>query len=262
MFTLGSRTLHSRLLMGSALYPSIAVLSEAIKISGTQVITVSLKHEHLNNHQGQAFWECIKALNCWVLPNTAGCTNAIDAIEIAEMAREIFQTDWIKLEVVCPNGWLQPDPVELVKAATELIKRGFMVFPFCTEELALCEALYEGGCRILMPWGAPIGSGKGLLNPSQLKALRERFNDATLIIDAGIGHPGHALQAMQLGYDAVLINSAIAKAIDPVIMAKAFSLAVESGRLSIKAGPIPESDTAIASTNLTQTLFGGCLIHD
>lgn len=257
MWKLGGKLCRSRLMVGSAMYPSLAIMAKAINISQTQVVTVSLKHEHIDKQQGQAFWEHIKALDCWVLPNTAGCESADEAIEIAEMAREIFQTDWIKLEVVCPHLWLQPNPFELVKAASELVKRGFVVFPFCTDDLAVCEALFENGCQILMPWGAPIGSGKGLLNPFQLSALRQHFKDATLIVDAGIGHPLHALMAMQLGYDGVLVNSAIAKAIDPILMAKAFALAVDSGHLSYQAGPMPESETAIASTALTHTLFGG-----
>lgn len=257
MWNLGDSLLESRLMVGSAMYPSLAIMHEVIKVSKTQVITVSLKHENIINHKGNGFWECIQDFNCHILPNTAGCVSANEAIEVAEIAREIFETDWVKLEVVCPNLWLQPNPFELVKAASELVKRGFIVLPFCTEDLALCEALCEVGCQILMPWGAPIGSGKGLLNRFQLRALRQYFADITLIIDAGIGNPEHALAAMQLGYDAVLVNSAIAKAVDPVMMAKAFALAVESGRLCYQAGPMPQSETAIASTALTQTLFGG-----
>ncbi len=256
MWELASRHCHSRLILGTAQYPSLAILTEAIKASKTQIITVSLKHENISTHHENGFWKALQALNCWVLPNTAGCSTAEEAIEVAELSREIFQTDWIKLEVICAELLLQPNPFELIKAVPKLIARGFEVFPFCTDDLALCQALYESGCQILMPWAAPIGSGKGILNPFQLKALRRNLPKATLIIDAGIGSPQHALMAMELGIDGVLVNSAIAKALDPVMMATAFAMAVDSGRLSYQAGVMPTSDVAIASTVLSDTLFG------
>ncbi|MCS5712604.1 thiazole synthase [Candidatus Berkiella aquae] len=256
MWNLAGHECHSRLLVGTAQYPTLAILEQAIMASGTQVITVGLKHEDLNQSQGQSFWKRIQALNCKILPNTAGCMSHVEAIEVAKISQELFETNWVKLEVVSPQLHLQPNPFELVKAAETLNKLGFHVFPFCTDDLVLCKALYDSGCQIVMPWGSPIGSGKGLLNIFQLKALRQLLPKATLIIDAGIGSPQHALSAMQLGYDGVLINSAIAKALDPVMMARAFALAIESGRLSYQAGVMPESDYAIASTSLTQTLFG------
>lgn len=256
MWELAKRVCQSRLLVGTALYPSLDILRSAIKASKAQVITVSLKHENTHVEQSQPFLSALQSLDCWVLPNTAGCMSADEAIEIAEMSREIFQTNWIKVEVVCPQLLLQPNPFELVKVVPELIRRGFEVFPFCTDDLALCQHLYDSGCEILMPWAAPIGSGKGILNAFQLKSLRRNLPNATLIVDAGIGSPQHALMAMQLGCDGVLVNSAIAKALDPIMMAKAFALAVESGRLSFKAGVMPECDTAISSTLLADTLYG------
>ncbi len=256
MWQLADKLCSSRLLLGTAQYPTLAILCEAIMASETEVITVSLKHEHLHDQQGMAFWQALQRLNRLILPNTAGCVSSEEAIQIAEMSREIFQTNWIKLEIICPNRLLQPNPFELVKTATHLVKRGFHVFPFCTDDLAVCDALVAAGCRILMPWGSPIGSGKGLLNIFQLKTLRQLLPDITLIIDAGIGNPQHALAAMQLGYDGVLINSAVAKAFDPILMAKAFALAVKSGHYSFQAGAMPENEGAVLSTDLTQTLFG------
>lgn len=255
MWQLGARQFKSRLLLGTAQYPSIDCLANAIVASNTEIITVSLKHENVHKMQGQAFWQRMKALNRCLLPNTAGCVSAPEAIEVAEMAREIFQTDWIKLEVVCPQWQLQPNPFELLKAAQALVKRGFTVFPFSTDDIALAQALYASGCQIIMPWGAPIGSGKGLLNVSQLRALRKALPKATLIMDAGIGSPQHALHAMELGFDGVLVNSAIAKAQDPVMMAKAFALATEGGYLSFKAGLMGICDYSM-STVLMDTLFG------
>ncbi|MGE3320297.1 MAG: thiazole synthase [Candidatus Berkiella sp.] len=245
----------SRLLLGTAQYPSIDCLAKAIVASNAEIMTVSLKHENVYQSHGQSFWQRIKALNRNILPNTAGCVNADEAIELAEMAREVFQTNWIKLEVICPRWQLQPNPLELIKAAKVLVERGFKVFPFSTDDVALAVELYDSGCQIIMPWGAPIGSGKGLLNVSQLHAMRKALPKAILIIDAGIGSPVHALQAMQLGFDGVLVNSAIAKALDPVMMAKAFALAVESGRLSYEAGVMVGCDFA-QSTVLSETLFG------
>jgi thiazole synthase len=143
---------------------------------------------------------------------------------------------------------LQPDPFELVRAATQLVKDGFEVFPYCTDDLVSCQRLLDAGCRILMPWGAPIGSGQGLLNPWALRTLRARLPDATLIVDAGIGAPSHAALAMELGFDAVLLNSAVAHATDPVGMATAFRHAIEAGRLGWRSGLIAPQDMAVAST--------------
>ncbi len=258
MWPLGTQ---SRLLMGTANYPSADILCQAIKAAHTEVLTVSLKRESPSNRAGKSFWDIIGSLGCKILPNTAGCRTAIEAITIAQMARDIFETSWIKLEVVADQLLMQPDPFELVKATEALLALGFEVFPFCTDDIVVCQRLVDLGCQILMPWGAPIGSGKGLLNIFQLKKLRERFPQTTLIIDAGIGSPLHAMQAMLLGYDGVLINSAIAGATDPVLMAAAFKLAIESGSLAFIAGVIPETDLAIMSTPLDQTLFGESLCN-
>jgi thiazole synthase len=164
------------------------------------------------------------------------------------MAREIFETDWIKLEVIGDDYTLQPNPFELVTAAAELIAAGFTVLPYCTDDLILCRRLVEIGCTILMPWAAPIGSGQGPVNPLALKTLRQRLPNTTLIVDAGIGAPSHATQVMEMGYDAVLVNSAVALAGEPAQMAAAFKHATQAGRAGYEAGIMPKRDFATPST--------------
>lgn len=228
-------TLNSPLMLGTAQYPSPAVLAEAFRTSGAAVATVSLRRE---TGGGQDFWALVRELGVRILPNTAGCHSAREAVTTAQMARELFQTPWIKLEVIGHSDSLQPDPFELLKAARILCAEGFEVFPYTTEDLVLAERLVEAGCRVLMPWGAPIGSGLGLNNRYGLRSLRAHFPDIPLVVDAGLGLPSHAADAMELGYDAVLLNTAVAKAGDPAAMARAFALAAEAGRLAHEADPI------------------------
>ncbi|WIO74093.1 thiazole synthase [Porticoccaceae bacterium LTM1] len=248
MWQLGNRQLNSRLLIGSALYPSPAIMCDAIRQSGSEVVTVSLRRQNPLQGGGNDFWQQIKELGLHILPNTAGCHSAKEAITTALMARELFDTNWIKLEVIGDDYNLQPDPFALLDATRELINQGFEVFPYCTDDLVLCQKLVELGCNILMPWGAPIGTGQGLINPFALKTLRQRLPDTTLIVDAGIGLPSHAAQAMELGFDGVLLNSAVALAQDPVRMAEAFGQAVTAGRSAYKAGAMPARDIAAPSS--------------
>lgn len=260
---IGGVSLESRFFLGTAGYPSPAVLQQAIAASGAQVVTVGLKrqleHGQAQSHtQGNTpgnFYNLIRASGAHLLPNTAGCRTAREAVTLAHMARELFGTHWIKLEVVGDDHTLQPDPFELVPAATELVRDGFEVFPYCTDDLVTCQRLLDAGCRILMPWGAPIGSGQGLLNPWALRTLRERLPDVPLVVDAGIGSPAHAVQAMELGFDAVLLNSAVAQAHDPVAMARAFKLGLEAGRLAWEAGVMAPQAMAVASTPVTGRPF-------
>ncbi|MCT2538481.1 thiazole synthase [Sedimentimonas flavescens] len=237
--------LSSRLFLGTAQYPSPAILAEAIRASGTEIITVSLRRE---GSGGGGFRDLIAATGCRVLPNTAGCHTAREAITTAHMAREVFGTNWIKLEVIGHADTLQPDPFALLEAARVLCAEGFEVFPYTTEDLILGEKLIEAGCRVLMPWGAPIGSGQGLRNIDGLRSMRAHFPDIPLVIDAGIGAPSQAAQAMEMGFDAVLLNTAVAKALDPVGMARAFGQAVEAGLAAHRAGLMPRRDMASAST--------------
>src|SRR5690606_22900065 len=164
------------------------------------------------------------------------CKSVREAVTTAKLARELFGTPWIKLEVIADDETLQPDVVGLVEAATILIQDGFEVFPYCTEDLGVAQRLADAGCRVVMPWAAPIGSARGIVNRDALRLLRERLPDITLVVDAGLGAPSHAAEALELGYDAVLLNTAIAKAADPARMAKDFRLAVDSGRLAYEAG--------------------------
>ena len=241
-------TVSSRLLMGTAQYPSPAVLEAAIAAARPDIVTVSLRRESGAGRAGESFWALIRGLGLKVLPNTAGCRTAKEAIVTAQMAREVFDTPWIKLEVIGEDDTLQPDVFGLVEAARALVAEGFEVFPYTTEDLVVAERLLAAGCEVLMPWGAPIGSGRGLNNVFGLRALRAHFPDVPLIVDAGLGAPSHAAQAMELGYDAVLLNTAIAAAGDPAAMAKAFALAVEAGRLGRLADPMEPRDMAAPST--------------
>lgn len=255
MVTFYGKTFPSRLLIGSALYPSPAIMQDAIRASGSNIVTVSLRRESAGGKTGDAFWKLIRELDVTVLPNTAGCRSVREAVTTAKLARELFGTSWIKLEVIADNDTLQPDVVGLVEAATILIKDGFEVFPYCTEDLSVANRLVDAGCKVVMPWAAPIGSAKGITNRDALKLLRERLPDITLVVDAGIGAPSHAAEALELGYDAVLLNTAIAKAADPVAMANAFRLGCDAGRTAYEAGLMNARDFASPSTPVVGTPF-------
>lgn len=255
MWKLADTTLSSRLLLGTACYPSLQTMQEAIVASGAEIITVSLRRQSPQEKASNPFWDTLKKLPCHILPNTAGCHQASDAITTAEMAREIFNTHWIKLEVIGDDYNLQPDPFELLKAAKALVQAGFEVFPYCTDDLVLCQRLVDSGCRILMPWASPIGSGRGIINPYALETLRARLPDITLIVDAGIGKPSHAVQAMELGFDGILLNTAVAEASHPIEMARAFQHAVIAGRMAFEAGTMQARSVASPSTPLLDTPF-------
>ena len=239
---------ESRFLIGSSLYPSPQIMQDSIKASGSQIVTVSLRRQSPEKQGGQSFWNIIQSLGVKVLPNTAGCHNTKEAITLAKMSRDLFETPWIKLEVIGDEYTLQPDPFALVESAEILIKDGFKVFPYCTDDLILCQRLLDVGCEVLMPWGSPIGTGKGLMNPYALQTLRNRIPDVPLIVDAGIGRPSHAMQAMELGFDAVLLNTAVAEAQNPVLMAEAFGQSIAAGRMAFNAGTMPQRQTAKPST--------------
>ena len=252
---IGGRELQSRFLLGTANYPSPEILQQAIAASGAQVVTMGLKRQLAHGSQASDFFSLIKTTGAHLLPNTAGCRTAREAVTLAAMARELFDTHWIKLEVVGDEHTLQPDPYELLIATEQLVKDGFEVFPYCTDDLVTCRRLLDAGCNLLMPWGAPIGSGQGLINPFALRTLRARLPDVPLIVDAGIGSPADAVQAMELGMDAVLLNSAVAHAVEPVTMARAFRLGIEAGRLAYEAGIMARQDMAVASTPVTGQPF-------
>ncbi len=247
--------LNSPLMLGTSQYPSPAILEEAFKRSGASVATVSSRREAGNSKMGGDFWALIQSLNVKVLPNTAGCYSVKEAVTTAQMARELFNTSWIKLEVIGHTDTLQPDPFQLVEAARVLVGDGFQVFPYTTEDVVVAEQLLRAGCEVLMPWGAPIGTGLGLTNIYGLRTLRAQFPDVPMVIDAGIGLPSHAAMAMEMGFDAVLINTAVAKAGDPPAMAEAFAKAIAAGRLARDADPMEPRNMASASTPVIGKAF-------
>ena len=245
----------SRLMLGTAQYPSPAVLAEAFRRSDAGIATVSLRREAGRAQGGADFWGLVRDLGVHVLPNTAGCHSAREAVTTAQMARELFDTRWIKLEVIGHADTLQPDPFELVEAARILCAEGFEVFPYTTEDIVLADRLLDAGCRVLMPWGAPIGTGLGLTNIYGLRTLRAQFPDVPMVVDAGLGLPSQAAMAMELGFDAVLLNTAVAKAGDPAAMAQGFARAVEAGRLAYEADPMGPRDMAAPSTPVIGKAF-------
>ena len=241
-------TLCSRMLLGTSHYPSLQVHGEAVAASGTEVLTVGLRRLQPESGGGNHFWQRVQSLGCQVLPNTAGCHSADEAVTLAHMAREIFATHWIKLEVIGDDYTLQPDLQATLEAATRLVRDGFAVFAYTTDDLVTAQRLHAAGCAAVMPWAAPIGSGRGPQNPYALETLRRRLPDAVLVVDAGLGRPSHAAQVMELGFDAVLLNTAVAQAGDPVRMARAFADGVAAGRGAYLSTPMPERSAAQAST--------------
>jgi thiazole synthase len=230
-------------------------LANAFKRSGASVATVSLRRESGQDRAGQDFWQLIKDLGVHILPNTAGCRSVKEAVTTAHMAREVFDTKWIKLEVIGEEDTLQPDVFGLVEAARILSDEGFQVFPYTTEDLVVADKLLHAGCEVLMPWGAPIGSGLGLNNIFGLRAMRAHFPSVPLVIDAGLGLPSQASAAMEMGFDAVLLNTAVAKAGDPAAMAEAFATAIKAGQLARAADPMEPRDMAAPSTPVIGKAF-------
>jgi thiazole synthase len=247
----------SRLLLGTSRYPSPSVLQAAVQIAKPAMLTASLRRQNLAtgepNHPNP-FWAMLSELNVPVLPNTAGCHSVQEVITTAHMAREVFGTPWLKLELIGDDYTLQPDTLNLVDAAKRLIIDGFKVLPYCTEDLVLCQRLVDVGCQAIMPWAAPIGTGKGPLNPYAMRTLRERLK-VPMLVDAGLGLPSHACQVMEWGFDGVLLNTAVALAQDPVRMAVAFASATLAGRAAFLAGAMSEHHNAQPSTPVLGTPF-------
>ncbi len=248
MLQLYNQQLSSRLMQGTARYPNGQTVIDAFAASKAEVATVSLRRQEGADPE---FRQVLQQLDVKILPNTAGCFDVQAAVTTAQMARELFNTNWIKLEVLGSETTLQPDVIGTLEATKILVSEGFAVFPYCTEDLSVAEKLLHAGCQVLMPWGAPIGSVRGLNNPYGLQLLRQEFPDIPLIVDAGIGLPSHAAQVMEMGYDAVLMNSAIAKAGNPVQMAQAMAQAIQAGRAAYLAQPAQASAAAQASSPTT-----------
>lgn len=252
-FLLAGKSFTSRLLMGSGGYSSQEVLMQALGESGAEIVTVAVRRINLQAGAGQrnlSVQNLLREKSYTLLPNTAGCYTAEEAVFAAELGREALQTDWVKLEVVGERETLYPDVAELLRAAEILVKKSFTVLPYCTDDPVMCQRLADLGCTAVMPLGSPIGSGQGILNLYNLDLIRARVS-IPVILDAGIGTASDAALAMEHGCDAVLLNTAVAKADDPVLMARAMRLGVEAGRAARQAGRIPTKTLAEASSPLS-----------
>lgn len=249
MFAIGDRKYTSRLLTGTGKFSSASSMEQAIAASGSQLATLALKRMDVGDAQDPIL-RPLQTLGVDLLPNTSGARTAKEAVFAAQLARDVLDTHWLKLEIHPDQRYLLPDPIETLNAAQELVELGFTVLPYCGADPVLCKRLEEVGCAAVMPLGAPIGSNQGLVTKDFLSIIIEQAN-VPVIVDAGIGAPSHAAQAMELGADAVLVNTAIATAADPTAMGQAFKLAVEAGRQAYEAGLGEASWQANASSPLT-----------
>lgn len=245
--TLAGRTFRSRLILGTGKYPDYETMQKAHEASGTEIVTVAVRRVDLSDTSKGSMLDFIDTDRIQLLPNTAGCYSADEAVRTARLAREVGGWDWIKLEVIGSEKTLFPDNVELLKATETLIKEGFTVLPYTNDDPVVCKRLEELGAPAVMPLGAPIGSGMGVRNPANLRIIVEQSN-VPVIVDAGVGTASDAAIAMELGADGVLMNTGVAGAKDPVRMARAMKLAVESGWLAANAGRIPKKLYATASS--------------
>ena len=243
--SIAGRVMRSRLLLGTGGFPSLEVLADAIAASGSELVTVALRR--VDPQSRGSLVDVLAEAGVGVLPNTAGCHTARDAVLTARLAREAFATDWVKLEVIGDEDTLLPDAPELLRAAEELVDDGFVVLPYTNDDPVLARRLVDVGCAAVMPLGSPIGSGMGIRNPYNISLIREAV-EVPVVLDAGVGTASDAALAMELGCDAVMAASAIARAQDPVRMARAMRAAVEAGRLAREAGRIPRRRYATAST--------------
>jgi thiazole synthase len=246
-FIIADRSFTSRLIVGTGKYPSNALMAQAHHASGAELVTVAVRRVNLGDRTRESMLDYIDTERYQLLPNTAGCYTADEAIRTARLAREAGMSNWVKLEVIGDERTLFPDNEALLEAARQLVKEGFVVLPYTTDDPVVCRKLEDAGAAAVMPLGAPIGSGLGIQNANNIRIIRE-FAKVPLIVDAGVGTASDASLAMELGADAVLMNTAIAGAKDPVAMARAMRLAVEAGRLAYLAGRIPRKMYATASS--------------
>lgn len=249
MLTIADHTFSSRLFTGTGKFASVAVMREAIAASGSELVTLAMKRLDLSAPTDPTL-DHLRQLNIRLLPNTSGARTAAEAVYAAQLGRELLGTHWVKLEIHPDQHHLLPDPVETLLAAEQLTAQGFVVLPYCSADPVLCKRLAEAGCAAVMPLAAPIGSNRGLLTRDFLQLIIEQAT-VPVVIDAGLGKPSDAAAAMELGADAVLVNSAIASAGQPVAMARAFAQAVECGRQAFCAGLGATGQTACASSPLT-----------
>ena len=249
---IADRTFHSRLLTGTGKFASAQVMQQALTASATEIVTMALKRVRLDEPDIQIL-EPLREMGVQLLPNTSGARNAKEAIFAAQLVREALGTNWLKLEIHPDPRYLMPDPIETFKAAEELCKQGFVVLPYCGADPLLCKRLEEAGCAAVMPLGAAIGSNQGLSTKAMLEIIIDQAK-VPVIVDAGIGAPSHAAAALEMGADAVLVNTAIAVAGDPVAMAQAFNMAVTAGRMAYESGLGVVNQQAIASSPLAAFL--------
>ena len=247
---IGAHALSSRLLVGTSGYPNLQVLMDALRISQTDLVTVAIRRLNLQDVAEESLLDLLQREGYRLLPNTAGCYTAKEAVLVAQLAREALETELIKLEVIGDDETLMPDVEQLLRAAKLLLDDGFTVMAYCNDDLITCRKLADMGCAAVMPLASPIGSGMGLVNPYNLELIRKYLDDVPLIVDAGIGTASDAARAMELGYDGILLNTAISNAKHPVMMADAMRQAVESGRKAYMAGRIPRRYYAKASSPL------------
>jgi thiazole synthase len=250
-YQIAERTFNSRLMVGTGTgrYASLAQMQQALEASGTEVVTVAIRRVKLNGAPEENLLNYLDRKRYWLLPNTAGCYNVKDAVLTSRLAREALDTNWVKLEVIGSEKTLFPDSEGLLEAARALVKEGFVVLPYCSDDPIVCKKLEDIGCAAVMPLAAPIGSGMGIRNPANIQIILETVK-VPVIVDAGVGCASDAAIAMELGCTAVLMNTGIAGARDPVKMALAMKNAIEAGRLSYEAGRIPKKLYATASSPL------------
>lgn len=253
-FVLGGKTIRSRLLVGTGKYKTLSLMKEALEASGAQLVTVAIRRLDLGKKGEESLLEQIDPERYTLLPNTAGCYTADEAIRTARLARELGMSDLLKLEVIGDSKTLFPDLEGLLTATRTLVQEGFTVLPYTTDDLVFAKKLKEAGAAAIMPLGAPIGSGLGIQNRCNLRILREEMEDTPILVDAGVGTASDAAVAMEMGCDGVLMNTGIAGAQDPVRMARAMKLAVEAGRLAFESGRIAKKLYASASSPTTMMI--------
>jgi len=249
MLRIADKTFESHLFTGTGKFASSQLMTDAIRASGSQLVTLAMKRVDLRQRNDAILAPLLEA-GVTLLPNTSGAKTAEEAVFAARLAREALGTHWLKLEIHPDARWLLPDPVETLKAAEMLVKEGFVVLPYCSADPVLCRRLEEAGCAAVMPLGSPIGSNQGLATRAMLEIIIAQAS-VPVVVDAGIGTPSHAAEALEMGASAVLVNTAIAVARDPVAMARAFKLAVEAGMLARQAGPGAMNSLASATSPLT-----------
>src|SRR4051795_9656249 len=248
-FVIAGRTFAARLLVGTGKYSSHAVMAQAHAASGADMVTVAVRRVNISDRTKESLIDYIDTSKIFLLPNTAGCYTADEAVRTARLGREAGLSDWVKLEVIGDERTLFPDNAALIEATRILVKEGFVVLPYTSDDLVVCRKLADAGAAAVMPLGAPIGSGLGIQNPNNIRIIRE-FMTIPVIVDAGVGTASDAALAMELGADGVLMNTAIAGAQDPLAMAEAMKLAVRAGRLAFLSGRIPRKLYANASSPL------------